>query len=631
MLCTAAGFATLAETAAGVPYTVDATQSWQQTSLTLTQGDQLTVAAAAGQWTVGSPTWPSVGVDGYPAAIDQQILQVDPACKVVDLEPYGVLLAKIGINGTAQRLALGNQAAGQTGPLYLRINDADACLLDNAGTISVDLASNAPPAPPPPQVPPPQQPPSQAGDTDGDGLLDSWETRGIDTNGDGRPEVPLQQMGADPNHKDLFVELDAMAKHQLTQEALDTVTAAFLKAPLPRPDPDGTTTGIRLHIDAGPTSTMNPLTGEKWGSLSRADSALPHQDVLGSNVGSNYSWDAFDGIKKANFDPARAPAFRYALSVHQYGSADNFSSGIARGIPASDFIVALGRIGPGGIDANLGGPGPEAGTFMHELGHTLGLRHGGGDDTGYKPNYLSIMNYSFQFGGLRRAGSPTPIYDYSRFGPTSAAGTIGNLDENALMEPQGIPATGAAVGMQSLRYCGTSTTPEGPFTVGSPVDWNCNRAIDGPDTVSINQDAPTQTLASFEDWPGLVYKAGDVGIVPPAPPLPPQTPRIDTVPVQKLQRPAAVSAKDTIAPRITITVQRHRKRRHITVVATDNRAISQLVVRINGRQRIVTPESDTARRVKLTLRLRRGRNRIVATAFDVVGNQAPARRLILRG
>ena len=31
---------------------------------------------------------------------------------------------------------------------------------------------------------------------------------------------------------------------------------------------------------------------------------------------------------------------------------------------------------------------------MHELGHNLGLRHGGGDDTRCKPNYLSIMSYA---------------------------------------------------------------------------------------------------------------------------------------------------------------------------------------------------------------------------------------------
>ena len=34
-----------------------------------------------------------------------------------------------------------------------------------------------------------------------------------------------------------------------------------------------------------------------------------------------------------------------------------------------------------------------ANALLHELGHTFGLRHGGGENDNYKPNYLSVMNY----------------------------------------------------------------------------------------------------------------------------------------------------------------------------------------------------------------------------------------------
>ena len=40
---------------------------------------------------------------------------------------------------------------------------------------------------------------------------------------------------------------------------------------------------------------------------------------------------------------------------------------------------------------------------MHELGHNLGLHHGGDDGVNFKPNYLSIMNYSFEILGTLRA------------------------------------------------------------------------------------------------------------------------------------------------------------------------------------------------------------------------------------
>lgn len=46
------------------------------------------------------------------------------------------------------------------------------------------------------------------GDADGDGLLDSWESSGYDDNGDGIVDVDLPAMGARPDHKDLFLELD---------------------------------------------------------------------------------------------------------------------------------------------------------------------------------------------------------------------------------------------------------------------------------------------------------------------------------------------------------------------------------------------------------------------------------------
>ena len=40
------------------------------------------------------------------------------------------------------------------------------------------------------------------------------------------------------------------------------------------------------------------------------------------------------------------------------------------------------------------------------------LRHGGNEDVNYKPNYLSLMNYSFQFIGLIPA-TGAPKWNYS--------------------------------------------------------------------------------------------------------------------------------------------------------------------------------------------------------------------------
>src|SRR6185312_15653698 len=69
-------------------------------------------------------------------------------------------------------------------------------------------------------------------DTDGDGLLDTWETNGIDTDGNGSIDLDLPAMGADSEHKDIFVELDFMPPHRLEQAAIDDVVTAFANSPV---------------------------------------------------------------------------------------------------------------------------------------------------------------------------------------------------------------------------------------------------------------------------------------------------------------------------------------------------------------------------------------------------------------
>jgi VCBS repeat-containing protein len=100
-------------------------------------------------------------------------------------------------------------------------------------------------------------------DTDGDGLLDAWETSPPPVDPFGQPLPDLAAMGATPDHQDVFVEVGYMKtgdtsyggvgkpahSHLPTPAAIDLIGDAFGKAPVANPDGS---TGIRLHVDVGP-------------------------------------------------------------------------------------------------------------------------------------------------------------------------------------------------------------------------------------------------------------------------------------------------------------------------------------------------------------------------------------------
>ena len=342
------------------------------------------------------------------------------------------------------------------------------------------------------------------GDGDGDGLPDDWEQNGYDPDGPGgQPALDLAAMGAKVDHKDVFLELDYMAPHRLEQAAIAELIQAVAGAPVGNPDG---TNGIELHVDNGSGSVMDPSSGALWGGRSDQD-VITHQAVLGSvtpGPSGQYDWGEFDVLKLANFADERRAVFHYAISAHGH---DGRSSGIARGIPSSDLLVTLGAgcLALRGSDCTLD-PRAQAGTLMHELGHNLGLRHGGDDDDNKEPNYLSVMNYGFQLGGLLRTDGSTRL-DYSRF-------ALPALNENALDETNGF---GQSVGSEPAKYMTLGYCASGPpipwDLVDGPLDFDCDGAVPEPGTVSsdVNRDGNKTVLDGFADWPNLVYNGGSVG------------------------------------------------------------------------------------------------------------------------
>jgi Tol biopolymer transport system component len=343
-------------------------------------------------------------------------------------------------------------------------------------------------------------------DTDRDGLYDEWEIHGIDVDGDGTIDIDLPAMGADPNKKDIFIEVDWMEdeehSHKPDPIAIKKIVDSFANSPV-----DGI--GINLHVDVGPES-IDYVTGKAWGELSGGNS-IPHQDVLGDKQ--DLATD-HNNIIVENFSSDRNQVFHYSIFAHKWAKngITTCSAGFSYGNFTQYFVVALGC-----YDNGIGSINRQAGTFMHELGHNLGLRHGGDDEINHKPNYLSVMNYSFQMGGLiinRRDGH----FDYSRF-------NLPDLDESQLSETKGLNA-GSEIDKYGTKFyvnafpgilnCIPVYTTEFKFvataTANGPLDWDCNGDINSnPIHMDTNNDGQISVLRSFNDWSNLDFTAGNIG------------------------------------------------------------------------------------------------------------------------
>lgn len=370
-------------------------------------------------------------------------------------------------------------------------------------------------------------------DKDGDGLFDTWETSGIDINGDGTVDLTLP--GATPDHKDIFVELDYMAltgtgahTHNprrtpsgtvLAADPIQAVTNAFAAAPVSNLDG---TTGIRLHVVVDEEiAEQNPMA---WGTAGSGFDALKRGAPAGPCTGHFGTTAERGSANCANILRAKKLAYRYAISAHSITGTR--ASGIAE-LGGNDFAVSLST-GPtrsheavaqafaAAYGTNLGDEWSDmmAGTFMHELGHTLSLEHGGGlglpiteREVGCKPNYISVMNYSRQFnnGGVF-PGTPSPVRLGRRLDYSPSA--LPTLEELALSEPLGIgapPGDLIAFGRSGILQVAVSE---------DPIDWNGVNGIEmSPVGVDVNyihsifMCGPNfgQALAGHDDWANLTY------------------------------------------------------------------------------------------------------------------------------
>ena len=233
--------------------------------------------------------------------------------------------------------------------------------------------------------------PSGAVDSDRDGIPDSAKQAGGSYGG-----LDLYAMGARRGQRDIFLEIDYMNGSDIAttprREALEKMAGIFAA------------NGIALHMDAGGlyAGGFDPAQFNLGGGNSVDFARCVELDTLGSSTGPAGDCASFQQIKNANFDVRRRLMFHYALFANSLKSdGGSGPSGIAE-LHGNDVIVTLG--GYNFSTASESGRNMlvnmQASTLMHEFGHNLGLRHGGNEDSNYKPNHYSVMNYMYQFAGL---------------------------------------------------------------------------------------------------------------------------------------------------------------------------------------------------------------------------------------
>src|SRR5262245_30898468 len=372
-------------------------------------------------------------------------------------------------------------------------------------------------------------------DTDGDGLWDCWEdgTRwldgkpGISFNNDGNRDltlcvtvdtdgdgIPDTVECANPNRKDIFVEIDWMQNadgtksHKPDPLALLAVRQAFAAAPVDA-------NGVAVHF--------------------LVDQAMPHVDIVslepctGPPVSGAAIYDAlkasFFGTAaeqaNANTINAKRMAFHWMLFAHSLVGSTSSGCGEIRG---DDVAITLANFGDPGPDGDRNGTtSQQAGTVMHELGHNLGLDHGGADGINCKPNYLSVMNYLFQFTDFVNDRPLTysfgALSTLTKGASASEADGIGSQAMfpflNGATTMHGSPNVGTAV----KAKLGDHIEPLPTGTVvpyGFGVDWDNDGQVDILNitipaeinkVISAGCTGDGTVLAGYNDWQNLTFNS----------------------------------------------------------------------------------------------------------------------------
>lgn len=287
-------------------------------------------------------------------------------------------------------------------------------------------------------------------DTDQDGLADHWEQTGIDFDQDGNVDLDLHALyGVDPTQKDLIIELDYMTadgsadyetygrhSHLLNNNRLKSVEDVFrshgvnLHQFVSDEIKEELTGGRIIGFNNGPPlsalapylpnpykrfadfkygnlqTTCNSQTTAFLGNATERSSSNCRNILYARNISTRYAIlghmtgdpiPLASGISEFGGNDLLLTTFSYTpdkqFSFNQAMAVQIGDGATCRPNQEQDKIMAPDEVNPNFI---CGLNEFALGAYMHELGHTLGLDHGGADGINCKPNYPSVMNYLYQ-------------------------------------------------------------------------------------------------------------------------------------------------------------------------------------------------------------------------------------------
>ncbi|MFC7419526.1 hypothetical protein ACFQNF_06500 [Iodobacter arcticus] len=332
-------------------------------------------------------------------------------------------------------------------------------------------------------------------DRDLDGIPDSAEVPGGTFAG-----IDYYAMGARVGQPDIFIQIDHMKSNDLgitpAKEAMQKVVDAFKVR------------NIAVHFDSGAlySNEFSPAKFNLGGSRVSKHNEVAYHQCLG--MSEKFNCASIYDYKDQSMDIRRKQVFHYLMMANsQKEDGTVGSSGYAELI-GNDIIVTLGDWGLNTSSTNEINKliNFQAATIMHELGHNLGLDHGGNEGANNKPNYYSVMNYLYQLTGLGSSAQSASAIDRYFF-----AKQANGLGWNSLCKLDAGPCSrdfridysdGSGSRLDENNLSESAMIGRGSF--GAYADWNLDQQFNRSSyALDLNDDSNKAYLHDYNDWGNL--------------------------------------------------------------------------------------------------------------------------------